>query len=115
MLILFSIFYIYNNNNIYIFNSLLSIVIIFVFFEYKYNIFFLKNIILLNFIANTTLINGVVLIHPLLIYLTYTLLIIFIIYYKYNFIFFNKILIRIKLHKNILFIFSFIALFLGGW
>lgn len=110
MFILFS-----NNKNIFILNKCIFIVIFFQIFEYKYILYFFKNFILIDYIANINLINGVVLIHPILIYLTYVLFIIFIFTYKFNFKQFNKILFFIKLFKIRLFLFSFTALFLGGW
>lgn len=115
MLILIITCYLFNNNLIFIYNNILLILIIFFLFEYKYNLQFFKNTILQHYNVNTNLINGVVLIHPLLIYLTYTIFIVFIFFFKFNFKIFNKILIFLNKYKLSLFNFSFIALFLGGW
>lgn len=114
MLIFIIICYINNINLIYIYNVLVLVLGLFSIFEYKYNLYFFKTIITCNYIANVNLINGVVLIHPILIYLTYSILIIFIIVYKLYFKYLNKILFKIKILKLKLFNFSFIALFLGG-
>jgi len=115
MLILIIITYLFNNRVVFLLNIILYIIIVFYIYEYKYNLNFFRNIILLNYVANTNLINGVVLIHPILIYITYIILIVFIIFYKHNYNYIYKILINIRYNKYKLFLFSFTALFLGGW
>ena len=84
-------------------------------------IYFLKNktmssinLIKMKIIMNSSLINGVVLIHPFYIYITYSYFIIICLlckfYYKKNY--FLKFL---KNNKKNMFLCSLIALFLGGW
>ena len=92
---------------------------------YMYTVFGLlvNNLNLINaqflikqfFIINTNLINGVILIHPILTYLTYFLSIFLIILFKKNYIVKNKFFFNISYNLTIYLLFSFYALLLGGY
>ena len=111
MLLFISILY-YNNCNFIL--TIFKCLLLYSVLEYKHQIFVYKNYLITNYIANTTLINGVVLIHPLLIYLTYSIFILFIFIYNNNIKLINKVVFYVKKHKNKLFVFSLSALVLGG-
>ena len=101
-------------NNYNYTRNIFIVVLLFLLFEYKYHIYLNSSYLLIDYTANTSLINGVVLIHPLLIYLTYSVFVTFIFFYSNNSLLFNKVLYNIKCYKYKLFIFSFVALVLGG-
>lgn len=115
-LLLFIFVFINTNNSFnsyyFIFNKI--VIIFFIVLIFLYN-FFKKDFsnIIFNFqLVNTNLINGVLLIHPILIYLTYiTLLVIFI--KKINNINYNIFLIYNK--KYYIFLISLMGLFLGSF
>lgn len=97
---------------LYIYTLFICFLNIFIYKLFSINF---NSLLLYDNVVNTSLINGVVLIHPLLIYITYFLLINNFIFlknnfYKINFIIFifNKSILTILLS-------SFLALFLGGW
>lgn len=118
LIILFILFIIFIKNKesiLVVYKSIINFLFLFGLFLYN-----VKNINLFisfkkEYIINNNLINGIVLIHPILVYITYILLVITIINYTLNKKYFNYISLFINKHKNVIFILSFSALILGGW
>lgn len=83
-------------------------------FTYKLNnkIFLYYN--LKNYILNTTLINGVILIHPFYVYCTYIFMLLLYIFFKPNIIKKNLIYYFVNKQKNVYLKISFFALLLGS-
>lgn len=97
-----------------VFYNLLKLIFILNIFTYQSYSFILNNLLLYSNSINTSLINGVVLIHPILIYLTYFLLIVNFIFLKNNFYKVNFVIFIFRKSILIIVLCSFSALFLGG-
>lgn len=96
----------------YLFLMFLTVLCIFV---YQTNFNYWSWFLLYNNVVNTSLVNGVVLIHPILIYITYFVLIINFLILKNNFYKINFIIYTFSSSTLLLLVCSFLALFLGGW
>lgn len=90
------------------------LLLLFLFFIYKFNFYIYLVNVKGNFFKNVNLINGVVLIHPFYVYITYIILVIFIIFFYRNNQYCNKVFYFIKLNKFVLFMCSSFSLLLGG-
>lgn len=97
-----------------VFYNLLKLIFFLNIFIYQLYPSILKNLLLYSNNVNTSLINGVVLIHPILIYLTYFLLIVNFMFLKNNFYKVNFVIFIFKKNILIIALCSFLALFLGG-
>lgn len=98
-----------------VFYNLLKLIFFLNIFIYQLHPSILNNLLLYSNNVNTSLINGVVLIHPILIYLTYFLLIVNFMFLKNNFYKVNFVIFIFKKNILIIALCSFLALFLGGW
>lgn len=107
--------YLYNNQHLHLFFILINMFLFLSVLMYLSNFFFNICVVVRNYNLNTTLINGVVLIHPILVYITYILLIILTNIVYNNTKYMNYFFYLLKNSLNRLLFCSFIALFLGGW
>ena len=112
--LIFIFIIIFNNQfryNYIIFYIFFSLVI----YSFNTNIFDIK---ILDNSINKNLTNGLLIIHPIILYLSYGMLL-FIVYknvtFKYNFLFFNKYFIFYKDIINFTTIILILSVFLGSW
>lgn len=111
--IIFFIINLYKNKKIKFNKKLAKIILIYINFAFNFKINKLKYFLKSFKIINTSLINGLIIIHPICMYITYVLYILIFLYYKKFFKKTNLFLKKFNYNLPCLIVYSFSSLILG--